>query len=79
MDRTSEVGTPSAQETSHVQDIVEHEEIEDQVDAARKVAYIIGPGSGAARALARYDELKAAGHPTHVILRNGWWLVKEPS
>ncbi len=51
---------------------------EDQVCLARRVARILGPQSGAARAVARYDELRSRGWVTWVICTDGVWLVAEP-
>ncbi len=53
-------------------------ETEDPITLARRVAGITGSSSGAAQAVQRYDALRAAGHPSSILLRHGVWLVVEP-
>jgi hypothetical protein len=53
-------------------------ELTDQSELARRVAHILGPASGAARAVERYDALRAAGHQTAIHNVQPYWLVKEP-
>lgn len=50
----------------------------EEEEVARKVAKILGPSSAAAKALARYDELKAQGLPTAIFRADGAWFVYEP-
>jgi len=51
----------------------------DDTDRARRAAHILGHSCAAAKALERYEQIKAAGHDTHIILRGNVWLVKEPT
>ena len=51
----------------------------DALELARKVAHICGPQSAAAEAVKRYEEIKAAGHDTHMIYISNVFLVREPS
>ena len=50
----------------------------DALKLARRVAYILGPSCAAAQALERYEQIKAAGHETHMIYCENTFLVKEP-
>jgi hypothetical protein len=51
---------------------------DDTVKLARRIAGIMGASSGAAQAVQRYDILRAAGHPSDILLCHGVWLVVEP-
>lgn len=50
----------------------------DQIELARRVAVIMGPSSGAAQAVKRYDALVSAGIGTRIIRTKTMWLVTEP-
>lgn len=52
--------------------------MDDQIDVARRIAYIMGPSSAAAQAVSRYDTIVSAGFPTKMILSGRSWLVQEP-
>lgn len=45
----------------------------------RRTAGICGSHSGAAAAVRRMDELRAAGHDTGVLLFGRVWMVQEPA
>ena len=50
----------------------------EDVALCRKIAHIMGPSSSASKALARYEELIAAGFESDIISEKLGWLVKEP-
>lgn len=47
----------------------------DEIEVARRVAGIIGPGSGAALAVADYDRRSAEGENPICFSQNRLWLV----
>ena len=49
----------------------------EDVALCRKIAHIRGPSSSASKALARYEELIAAGFESDIISEKLGWLVKE--
>lgn len=50
----------------------------DDIEVARRVARIMGPESAAAKAVARYDAVRAHGWDTRIIRTKTLWLVIEP-
>jgi hypothetical protein len=50
--------------------------VQDYTALAELVAYIIGPSSAAARALAHAAIVKAQGGPANIFYVDGYWIVQ---